>query len=187
MYSDFIKFGRLLFEIGLNNSHSGNMSIRRGNQIYITRHGAMLGHLNVNDIVRVNLNDTSRDENASLEVKVHRSIYLNLPEVNAIIHTHPPYGIVLSLFQDTIKPVDMEGAYYLPEIPVLTECSVTISSDCVRENLPALLKKSPAVLVRGHGAFCVGKNLEEATLYSTVLESACRIVYLFSSASAGRK
>ena len=178
MYNEFIKFGRILFELGLNNSHSGNLSVRRGNQIYITRHGAMLGHLSVNDIVRTNLSDATRDENASLEIKVHRSVYLARPEVQAIVHSHPPYGIVLSLTHENIKPVDMEGAYYLPEIPVLTACSVTISSDCVRENLPTLLKKSPAVLVRGHGAFCVGKNLEEATLYSTVLESICRIIYL---------
>lgn len=178
MYDDFIKYGRLLFEEGLNNTHSGNMSRRQGDSIYITRHGARLGDLSFKDIVKVNLYDESRDEGASLEVKVHRAIYIANPRINSVVHAHPPYAIVLSLSSEKIIPIDMEGAFYMKEIPVLTKCEKTISSDCVAENLPSLIGVYGVAVVRGHGAFAGGVSIEEAAMRISVVESASRIIYL---------
>ncbi|MDI6757108.1 MAG: class II aldolase/adducin family protein [Endomicrobiia bacterium] len=178
MFEDFIKYGRLLFDQGLNNSHSGNISSRKGESIYITRHGAKLGDLSFSDVVKVNLYDESRDEGASCEIKVHRAVYLANPKISSIAHAHPPHAIVLSLTDEKIKPIDMEGAFYMPEIPVLTKCEITISSNCVADNLPSLLGVFGATVVRGHGAFAVGKDIEEAVMRLSVLESASRIIFL---------
>lgn len=176
MYEDFAKYGRILFEQGLNNSHSGNMSLRQDDAFYITRHGAQLGSLTFNDIVKVNLKDTQRDANASLEVKVHRAIY-GATSFRAIAHAHNPHAIALSLHDDWITPVDAEGAYYLPRVPVLA-CGKSISSDEVAEKLPDLLTQYKAAVVRGHGAFAAAGTMEEAALLISVLESASRIIYL---------
>ena len=178
MFNDMIKFGRELFIQGLNNSHSGNVSTRRGNAIHITRHGVRLGDLSFQDFVPTNLKDDKRDKEASIEIKVHRAIYLANPEAHAIIHSHPPNAIALSVTCGKIIPVDMEGRYYLPEIPVLVECEEVISSVCVAENLPQLLTKYKIVVVKGHGSFAVGKNFEEAYLYTSVCESASKIIIL---------
>jgi L-fuculose-phosphate aldolase len=178
MFEEMIKFGRELFMLGINNSHSGNMSLRSHGVIYITKHGARLGDLTRMDIVAVNLNDDTRDNNASIETKVHRAVYLANPDVRAIVHSHPPNAIALSLSCEKIVPVDMEGSYYLPEIPVLTKCETTISSDCVAENLPSFFSRYKVVVVKGHGTFAVGKTLEEAYMYTSVSESASRIIVL---------
>ncbi len=178
MYEDFIKYGKILFEQGINNSHSGNISIRKGDSIYITRHGARLCDLSFQDIVKTNLYDTSRDEGASCEIKVHRAIYLAIPENKSIVHAHPPHAIALSLRVEKIKPIDMEGAFYMTEIPVLTKCDITISSECVAENLPQLLATYKTAVIRGHGAFALGKDIEEAAGRISVLESASKIIYL---------
>ena len=177
MNDDFRKFGRVLFDQGLNNSHSGNMSMRSGKNIYITRHGARLGDLGPGDIVKVNLEDASEDANASVEVNVHRAIYRLCENIRAIAHAHPPYGIALSLKQKMIRPVDSEGKYYLPSIPVYC-CRETIASEEVALGLPALISKHKAALVRGHGAFAGGKTIEEAAMLVSVLESVCRLVFL---------
>jgi L-fuculose-phosphate aldolase len=179
MYEELMEYGRMLFELGLNNSHSGNMSGRENDYIYITRHGARLSHLTFHDIVKVHLKDKRWDEGASVETKVHRAVYQACPSLRAIAHAHPPHGIVLSLKNDIIKPVDMEGAYYLPDIPVFA-CPNAIGSDDVAANLPGLLATHRVVMVRGHGAFAGGKTLEEAVMYISVLESASRIIFLNS-------
>lgn len=178
MFNDIIKFGREMMTQGLNNSHSGNVSCRRGNMIYITRHGARLGDLSYQDFVPVNLKDDKRDKDASIEIKVHRAVYLAQPAAAAIVHAHPPHAVALSLNYDKIIPVDMEGRYYLPEIPVLTECKEVISSECVAENLPKLLSSYKVVVVKGHGSFAVGRNFEEAYLYTSVCESSSKIILL---------
>jgi L-fuculose-phosphate aldolase len=177
MYSDFAKYGRILFDQGLNNSHSGNMSYLKNQSIFITRHGARLCDISVSDIVKVNLSDTTRDEGASIEIKVHRAVYLACPDINAISHAHAPHAIVLSLNRDAIIPIDSEGLYYLPTIPVLS-ASQTISSDEVALRLPELFKSYKSVMVRGHGVFSAGKTIEESAMYASVTENAAKLVYL---------
>jgi ribulose-5-phosphate 4-epimerase/fuculose-1-phosphate aldolase len=74
---------------------------------------------------------------------------------------------VLSLNRDAIIPIDSEGLYYLPAIPVLSAAD-TISSDEVTAKLPELLKTNKSVMVRGHGVFSAGKTIEEAAMYASV-------------------
>ena len=45
LLQEFQEIGRDLFVSSLISSHGGNMSVRRGNSIIITRHGSMLGRL----------------------------------------------------------------------------------------------------------------------------------------------
>lgn len=174
---DMILFGKILYEQGLNHSHSGNISVREGNEILIKKHGAMLGYLTKKDIVRINLNDEKKDKLASIEVKVHRAIYLKNPEVKAIAHGHTPYATVLSLNHKIIKPIDSECQLYLPKIPVLS-CINTIGSDEVAKKIPQLISKYKCAVIKGHGAFAAGKTLEQASMYLSVIESASKILYL---------
>ncbi|MFC1501416.1 class II aldolase/adducin family protein [Elusimicrobiota bacterium] len=177
MFKDFKKYGKLLFDQGLNNSHSGNISKKIGSSIQIKKHGAQLWDLGVKDIANVNLKDDKKDKSASIELKVHRAIYLSNPNIGAIVHAHTPYAVVLSLKQESLNPIDSESQYYLSEIPVFC-CADTIGSDDVARGIPELFKKSKVVMVRGHGAFAVGKSIEEAAMLISVFESACRIIFL---------
>lgn len=176
MIKNMIFFGKVLYEQGLNHSHSGNISVRNGNGILIKKHGAMLGHLTDKDIVSINLNDDKRDKCASVEAKVHKAIYLGNKNVNAVAHGHTIYATVLSLRNKLIKPVDSEGAFYLPLIPVLS-CEETIGSCEVADKIPALISKYKCAVIKGHGAFAAGKTLEEACLYLSVIENASKIIY----------
>ena len=177
MIKDMIKFGKILYEQGLNHSHSGNISIRDGNEILIKKHGAMLGYLTKKDIVRINLNNNKKDKLASLEAKVHRAIYLKNPKVKAVAHGHTIYATVLSLHQKMIKPIDSECQFYLPQIPVLN-CDETIGSDEVAQKIPELISKYKCAIIKGHGAFVAGETLEQASMYLSVIESASKILYL---------
>lgn len=51
----FSLFGRELFLQGVNSSHSGNMSVRVGDRIFITRRGSMLSNLTERDIIETGL------------------------------------------------------------------------------------------------------------------------------------
>lgn len=177
MLKDFQRFGRDLFLTGLNNSHSGNLSVRCGDRIIITRRGSMLGHLEKNDLIETGL--LKNDENtalASTEIGVHRAIYRGTSNL-AVVHAHPVHAIALSLLEDEILPIDSEGKYYLHRIPVLG-VEHTIASKEVEEKLPGLLKEYKIAMVRGHGSFAAGQTMEEAYKWTSSLENACRIIYL---------
>jgi len=177
--SEFQRVGRALLELGLVGSHSGNMSLRHGQSLYITRHGAMLGFLEKKDIVKTGMaRGSPGSERASREVNVHRAILTDLRKNGArsVIHAHPIYAIALSLVSDEIVPVDVEGSFYLPRIPVLSFTRASASQE-MEDALPRALRKSRAVMVRGHGSFAVGRTLEEALQLTSVLESNAEIMY----------
>jgi len=181
MYELIKKFGRDLFLIGINASHSGNISVRAGNKIYITRTGCMLGDIQPGDVVCVDLNDNAAGI-ASREIIVHRSIYLNTA-AKAIIHSHPPYTIVLSILEDSIIPIDSEGNFFLDSVPIF-ETQQTIGSEEVAQKIPEFLKKHGKIAVlKYHGSFAMGENLEEAFLWTTTLEKSAQMAYLLKTAN----
>ncbi|MHB8156359.1 MAG: aldolase [Desulfocucumaceae bacterium] len=180
MLKFFQQIGRDLFDSGLNNSHSGNISVRFGDRLVITRRGSMLGHLQGDDLIETGLD--KNDSNitlASTEIGVHRAIYLKTPAL-AIVHAHPPYATSLSLVEDEIIPVDSEGSYLLHRIPVI-RAEHTIGSAELEGLLPEVLKNYKVAMVRGHGSFAVGQLPEEAYQWTTSLEHSCKIIFLTRS------
>ncbi|MHB9095628.1 MAG: aldolase [Eubacteriales bacterium] len=177
MYREFSQIGRDLFIQGLNSSHSGNMSIRLGDRIVITRRGSMLGNLKETDLIETGLyKNDSRITLASTEIGVHRSIFKNTSAL-AIVHAHPVYATALSLLEDEIIPIDSEGQYMLHRIPVIG-FEHTVGSEEVARILPEYLKEYKIVMVRGHGSFALGQLIEEAYQWTSSLENICKIIYL---------
>jgi L-fuculose-phosphate aldolase len=178
---ELVRIGRIVFEAGLTDTHGGNLSIRCGNYIVIKKSGKMLGYLTPKDFVVTTLKENEElDRFASVELKVHRAIYRKLPEVKAILHAHSPYTVACSLLYDSIVPVDSEGKLLLGEIPVLSAQEV-VSSEEVARKIPELLTNSPAVVIRSHGPFTVGRTPEEALKYLSALENSCKILTIFKT------
>ena len=176
LVDEFARVGRILFQGGLNNSHSGNMSVRLGDRLVITRRGAMLGELEAGDLVDVGLSeDDSGIALASTEVKVHRAIYAATSHL-AVVHAHPRTATALTMDREFLIPVDDEGRYYFKRIPVLA-VRASIGSDELERELPGMLKDYPVVMVRGHGSFAVGGTLEEGLQVTHALEWSCDILF----------
>ena len=171
----FQRVGRDLFVAGLISSHGGNMSVRQGDRILITRRGSMLAHLEERDVVDIGLEENDANVAlASTEIVVHRAIYAATSAL-AVVHTHPPYAIAQSLVKDEIVPIDSEGSYLLHKVPVVA-AQLTAGSSEVAELLPHWLKEYDLVMLRGHGPFAIGHLLEEAYQLTSVLEMTCRIL-----------
>jgi len=176
--------GKKLFQSGMNNSHSGNISVRNGHKILISRTASMLDELEKTDLVRVNLKaDPNKDKKASMELLVHRSIYMADKGVRAVVHAHCPYSTAMADGVVEIIPYDEEGKYFLKRINVV-DVPNTIASGEVAAEIGQYIEKNHCVVVARHGVFSWGKDLEEAFHYITVCESACRINYLMESKNA---
>jgi L-fuculose-phosphate aldolase len=175
MIDQFQSIGQDLFVAGLVSSHGGNMSVRMGDRIQITRRGSMLGRLTERDIIDIGLDDNDANVTlASTEIVVHRAIYQSTAAL-AIVHTHPPFAIAQSLVKDEIVPIDSEGSYLLHKVPVVS-AELTAGSDEVAELVPHWLKEYDLVMLRGHGPFAIGHLLEEAYQLTSVFETTCRVL-----------
>lgn len=173
--------GRDLHHMGLITLHAGNMSLRSGERVWITRTGAMLGHLEAGDVVDTALSPTeSPHPTASMELPVHLAIY-RATSARAILHAHPPSAVALSLIEEAIVPADSEGGYILGKVPVVAAVNVVASLE-VAGRASSLLDAHRAVLIKGHGSFAVGGSLEEALGITTTLEASAKILLLAKGA-----
>ncbi len=187
MLKDFQKFGHDLFYRGLTSSHGGNMSVRMGDRIFITRTGSMLAHLEARDIIEIGLDeDDSHIMLTSSELVVHRAIYQNTSAL-AIVHVHPPYAVALSMaVEGAIIPIDSEGSYLFRKVPVVQTASTVGSAD-VAKLAAEMLREYKIFMLRGHGSFSTGPVLEEAFQWSSSLEESCKIYHYTKTLQAAQK
>jgi ribulose-5-phosphate 4-epimerase/fuculose-1-phosphate aldolase len=112
------------------------------------------------------------------EVKIHACIYKTHPRVQAIVHVHPRYTILMSVLTGSLKPMRQEGAQLVHDpLPVYPHVK-TIQSDAEGMEVASLLGGSPAMLLRGHGAVTTGKSLLEAVMGMAQLEEQAQLNYL---------
>jgi len=136
--AQFQAVGRALFTQGLVSSHSGNLSIRLGDRLIITRRGSMLGCLQEADLIETGISKNDRSTPlASDELAVHRAIYQETP-AQAIVHAHPSHAVALSLVDEKIAPSDTEGLSVMAVSPLV---------NCLREltATPLHLRKAAAL------------------------------------------
>jgi L-fuculose-phosphate aldolase len=178
--NQFQNVGRSLFSRGLVSSQSGNLSIRMGDRIIITRRGSNLGALQEKDLIETGINRNDRSTPmASVELPVHRAIYQQTP-ARAIVHAHPTHTVALSMGIREIAAPHMENFCTLGIVPVIgwdLEVKPGGLADLIAENL----KEHRIVVVHGHGSFAVGQLLDEAFNSTTGLEEASEILCLMKS------
>jgi L-fuculose-phosphate aldolase len=179
MWQEIAKYGRKLVEHGLVESHFGNISVRVGDKILITRSGTALDEITRDNVVEVELEEASSlDVIASSETVVHREIYRRTQAL-AVIHAHCPYAVVESLLAGVgrfIEPVDSEGQYFLGKVPVIEG---GIGSPKLATNTAEALSEYRGAVVCGHGTFAAGKTLGEAYILTTQIEHSCKVKYLY--------
>lgn len=168
--------GRDLFLRGLISSHAGNISLRIGQKICITRRGSMLGRITESDLVDVDLAaPDSHVLRASSEIVVHRAIYRNTSAL-AVVHAHPPYATLLSMVSEELIPIDSEGSYLFKKVPVVS-VEKTVGSQESAELVSEALKDYRIVMLRGHGSFARGDVLEDAYMLTSSLEASAFYLY----------
>ena len=145
----------------------------------ISATGAMLDALE-DAIVEVPVaEDSSLDVVASTEVRVHRAIYAATNAL-AIIHTHSPYAVAVSLLVgDGFEPADSESRLLLHYVPVIEG---GVGSEELARNAASALRAHKAAIIRGHGPITRGNTVDEAFVYACCVEHAAKVFYLVSLA-----
>jgi ribulose-5-phosphate 4-epimerase/fuculose-1-phosphate aldolase len=112
------------------------------------------------------------------EVKIHACIYKTHPQVQAVVHVHPRYTILMSVLTGSLKPMRQEGAQLIRHALPIYPHVKTIQSDTEGMELANLLGDSQAILLRGHGAVTTGNSLSEAVMDMAQLEEQAQMNYL---------
>ncbi len=160
--AEFRSAGLALAKTGLIHGSSGNLSLRLGDKLVITRTGSNLAALAEGDLIETGLTqDDAQTPHASSELAVHRAIYLTTA-AQAIVHSHAPYAVALSLADCTAEGAKLVGD------------GKGIVPGAFAAEIAAALREQPIVVVKGHGPFVVGADMKEACQRTLAFELACR-------------
>jgi methylthioribulose-1-phosphate dehydratase len=186
-----IASGRRLDARGLAPATSGNYSVRlREGQIAVTVSGRHKGRLNRDDVMLVDEDGIAlENKKPSAETGLHTQLYKLFPQVNAVLHVHSIPVVTLTRHLPAASEVVLKDYEMLKAFPGITthETVVGIPIFANSQNIEALAQElgsrlqagspqagsgaqAPAYLIRGHGAYGWGKDLEEAERVIEALE-----------------
>jgi L-fuculose-phosphate aldolase len=171
-----VRYYRWLRQHGLNDSHSGNASVREGGIAWVTPTGCGGDTLEPGDLLPCPLG-APPPPRASLDAPLHLAVYAARPEARAVLHSHGPHAIAMTLGGGDFRPTDFEGRYYFPVVPVLEIPPDQYTARSPREVAEALAAHRVCI-VRGHGVYAAAESLDLAYKWSCSLESSARIAWL---------
>ena len=178
---DICDIGRRLYDRGFVAANDGNISVRIGaNRFLCTPTGVSKGFLKPADIAVVD--DTGKQLSGNLprtsEILLHLEIYHELPEINAVIHAHPPHATAFAVAGIPIpQNVLPEVEVFIGQIP-LAEYDTPGGVDLPKTILPHLRNKANTILLGNHGAVTCDKTLEKAHFHLETLDMYCDVLLL---------
>ena len=102
------------------------------------------------------------------ELPIHGEIYKARPEVNCVIHAHPPAALVCGIAELEFRPIF--GAFNIPAmrlalegIPVFPR-SVLVTRPELAASMMEAMGQKHVCLMKGHGITVTGGTVEEATV-----------------------
>lgn len=176
---EIVGVGRMLYERGLIVAGDGNLSLRLGEgTILATPSGACKGMLAASDLVVVDLEGRSlraEQRQVSSEILLHLGIYRARPDVQAVVHAHPPVAVAA-----TLAGVAMD-ACILPEMiltlgAVPTAAYAMTGTSEVYDSIAPFVEAHHAILLSHHGAVTMGRDLLQAYWRMEQLEHAAKIL-----------
>lgn len=163
---------------GLISGAEGNVSARLGpDGILVTPSGINKGFITVDDLVVTDMNGrlVSGDRPASSETLMHLKAYELRPDVQAVVHAHPPCAVALTLAgYGLAEPLLPEVVLLLGRIP--TARYAMPSSPEGAEVIQELIEDHNALLLDRHGSLTVGADLTMAYNLLELVEHAAKIV-----------
>ena len=172
-----VEAGRRLWQRGLVAASDGNISCRLDDGTFlITPSGVAKGFLSEDDILVVDAEGRvlSGQAKPSIETGMHLAVYRVRPEVEALVHAHPPLTTAFTLTErDMNEDAPDEVKLQLGRI-VKAKYGEAGSAELAQNVAEAAAGGADAVLLSRHGALTTGADPLRALFRMESLEQAAK-------------
>jgi L-fuculose-phosphate aldolase len=170
--------GRRVWQRGYVAANDGNFSVRVAeNRFIATPTMLSKGFMTPDDLVV--LDGEGRQigghRTPTSETKIHLDIYRKRPDVNAVVHAHPPYATAFAVAQLPVpKCVLPEVEIFLGEIPIAEYA--TPGTQSFADSIDPYIRDFNLFLLANHGALAIGEDLTQAYYRMEIVDQYCRIL-----------
>ena len=170
---------RRLHDNGWVANHDGNLSVRlTGNRFLITPTAMSKRDIDASMLLIVDSKGVVLEgrRKSFSELELHLAIYRARPEVEAVLHAHPPYATAFGLVGVELSPIAM------PEIVVSLGSKIpTLARSMPKDpaGVAAVEKAAAsydAMLLSGNGVLTCGVDLSQALLRCELVEHYAKIL-----------
>jgi len=160
--------------LGINQGTSGNISLRHDAGMLVTPTSVPYETMQPEQIVFMGFDGSfDSSQRPSSEWRFHLDILKARPEVNAVVHAHPPYATTLAIMGREIPPVHymvaVAGGDSIRCAPYATFGTEELSRHAV-----SALKDRLACLLAHHGMIAIGPSLSKAMWLAVEVETLAR-------------
>ena len=172
---------RQLAAHGLIAGRDGNLSVRLGpRRVLVTPSGQIKSLLTAADMVEVDLAGKARSggrRKPTSELDLHLRILRHRPDVQAVVHAHPPTATGFAVAgQEIPSNLLPELIFVVGPVP-LVPYGKSGTPELGDRVVPFLEdRRCNALLLAHHGAVTLGKTLDEAWIRMESLEHSARII-----------
>src|ERR1700681_3500436 len=161
-------------QLGINQGTSGNISLRHDEGMLITPTSVPYETMRPEQIVFMGLDGGfDSGQRPSSEWRFHLDILKARPEVNAVVHAHPPYATTLAIMGLEIPPIHymiaVAGGDTIRCAPYATYGTEQLSQHAV-----SALEDRLACLLAHHGMIAIGPSLSKAMWLAVEVETLAR-------------
>jgi L-fuculose-phosphate aldolase len=192
---DVVLVGKLMYEKGLIVGIDGNISARLDNgHILLTPSGLCKGMMTPDQLIVVDMagqkvgpaTAANRHLNPTSETPMHLEAYRQRPDVMAVVHSHAPHAVALTLagisLAECMIPETIVNLGLIPTLPYATPASPE-NAAAIRE----VIKGHDALLLERHGTLTVStQHVLDAYFRTEMLEQAARVTYMFKLLGGGQ-
>ena len=169
---------RRLYDKGLIAGPDGNVSVRLGSGVILVTPAAMSKvDVTTDDLVEVSMDGAriSGYREPSSEVQLHVRLYARRPDVQAVVHAHPPvatgFAVAGEGFETDVLP---ELVYQMGRVPLVPYA--TPGTLAVADAFEPFIAGHDAFLMANHGATTIGPSLLIAHQRMESVEHSARIL-----------
>ena len=178
--ADVVQTSHRLHAAGWVANHDGNVSVRlKGDRFLLTATGTSKRDIDDLSLLIVDGKGSVLEgrKRPFGELELHRACYAARPEVDVVLHAHPPFATAFGLVNRELSPLAMPelvvslGAH-IPTLP-----RALPKDPLALERLTAAARIHDAVLVSGNGVFTFGVDLVQAYLRMELVEHWAKILH----------
>jgi L-fuculose-phosphate aldolase len=170
--------GRMSVSQGLVLASGGNLSARLPGEdrFVVSGAGTWLDRLTRDDFTLVSLDGEALDgPSPSSEWKLHQRTYRARPDVNAVVHLHPQYAVLVDAMGHPIRFVSLDHAYYLRSVGTVPYAPN--GSDELADTAAEQARRHDCVVLSHHGCSTMGADVGMAFRRAMNLEEAATATY----------
>lgn len=174
--------GRRTYQKGYGAANDGNFSVKMEEGKFLcTPTGVSKGFMTPDMMLWVDENGTMLEDikeyKPSSEIKMHMQVYRERPDVNAVVHAHPPYATAHAVCGIALdSPIMPEFILLLGQVPVTGYG--TPSTNEIPDSIAEAVREHDAVLLQNHGALSFGADLMNAYFKMESLEAWAQMNFL---------